>query len=56
MNAQGVLVMHGPHSDRIDAQIDGRGTVTGRATGDCSYQHGLAEGGQVNLIRRAGAR
>jgi hypothetical protein len=38
VNAQGVLVMHCPPSDsRIDAQIDGRGTVTGRATSGCSY-------------------
>ena len=41
VNAQGVLVIHGPYGNRIDAQIDGRGTVTGRFTGfrpDCSYQ------------------
>ena len=38
VNAQGVLVIRGPDRDRIDAQIDGRGTVTGRFTGDCSYQ------------------
>jgi hypothetical protein len=38
VNAQGVLVMHSPHSDRIDAQIDAHGTVTGRATSNCSYQ------------------
>jgi hypothetical protein len=37
VNAQGVLVMHDPHGSRIDAQIDGRGTVTGRATSYCSY-------------------
>jgi hypothetical protein len=38
VNAQGVLVIPGPNGERIDAQIDGRGTVTGRFTGDCSYQ------------------
>ena len=38
VNAQGVLVIRGPDRDRIDAQIDGRGTVTGQFTGDCSYQ------------------
>jgi hypothetical protein len=37
VNAQGVLVMHDPQGSRIDAQIDGRGTVTGRATSGCSY-------------------
>ena len=37
MNAQGALVMHTPLGTRIDAQIDGRGTVTGRATSYCSY-------------------
>ena len=37
VNAQGVLVMHDPHGSRIDAQNDGRGTVTGRATSGCSY-------------------
>jgi hypothetical protein len=30
VNAQGVLVMHAPLGARLDAQIDGRGTVTGR--------------------------
>jgi hypothetical protein len=38
VNAQGVLVMHGPYGARIDAQIDGRGTVMGRYTNFCSYQ------------------
>jgi hypothetical protein len=40
VNAQGVLVMHTPAGERLDAQIDGRGTVTGRFTGggDCSYK------------------
>jgi hypothetical protein len=38
VNAQGVLVMHCPYGTRFDAQIDGRGTVTGRFTGYCSYQ------------------
>jgi hypothetical protein len=32
VNAQGVLVMHCPYGARLDAQIDGRGTVTGRTT------------------------
>jgi len=30
--------MHGRYGERLDAQIDGRGTVTGRATGGWSYQ------------------
>jgi hypothetical protein len=38
VNAQGVLVLHGPYGNRIDAQIDGRGTVTGRLTSHCSYE------------------
>ena len=38
VNAQGVLVMHTPYGSRLDAQIDGRGTVTGRFTGFCSWQ------------------
>jgi hypothetical protein len=38
VNAQGVLVMHGPYGNRIDAQIDGRGTATGRINSMCSYQ------------------
>jgi hypothetical protein len=38
VNAQGVLVLHTPHGERIDAQIDGRGTVTGRFNGVCSYK------------------
>ena len=38
VNAQGVLAMHGRYGERLDAQIDGRGTVTGRATGGWSYQ------------------
>jgi hypothetical protein len=39
VNAQGVLVIHVPYGNRLDAQIDGRGTVTGRITGAwiCSY-------------------
>jgi hypothetical protein len=37
VNAQGVLVMHAPLGARLDAQIDGRGTVTGRYTGFCGY-------------------
>jgi hypothetical protein len=38
VNAQGLLALHDPYGNRIDAQIDGRGTVTGRATSYCSYQ------------------
>jgi hypothetical protein len=38
VNAQGVLVLHGPYGNRIDAQIDGRGTVTGRLTSHCSFK------------------
>jgi hypothetical protein len=38
VNEQGVLVMRAPNGARIDAQIDGRGTVTGRLTSACSYQ------------------
>ena len=37
VNAQGVLAMHGRYGERLDAQIDGRGTVIGRFTGECSY-------------------
>ena len=37
MNAQGVLVMHGPYGMRFEGQIDG-GTLTGRITSPCSYQ------------------
>jgi hypothetical protein len=35
---QGVLVLRTPFGERIDAQIDGRGTVTGRYTSACNYQ------------------
>jgi hypothetical protein len=38
VNGQGVLVMHTPLGERLEAQIDGRGTVRGRFTGSCSYQ------------------
>ena len=38
MNAQGVLVMHTSLGSRLDAQIDRRGTVTGRLTSYCGYQ------------------
>jgi hypothetical protein len=38
VNAQGAVVMRAPNSARIDAQIDGRGTVTGPLTSACSYQ------------------
>ena len=38
VNAQGVLVMHGPLGMRFDGRIDGRGTVTGRLTSYCGYQ------------------
>jgi hypothetical protein len=37
VNAQGVLVLRTPNGQRLDAQIDGRGTVTGRFTGSCNY-------------------
>jgi hypothetical protein len=38
VSAQGVLVMHTSLGERLDAQIDGRGTVTGTFTGSpCSY-------------------
>jgi hypothetical protein len=38
VNAQGVLVMHAPLGGQLEAQIDGRGAVTGRITGGgCSY-------------------
>jgi hypothetical protein len=38
VNAQGVLVMHAPLGGRLEAQINGRGTVTGRLTGgNCSF-------------------
>ena len=30
--------MHGRSGERIDAQIDGRGTVTGHLTNYCGYQ------------------
>ena len=33
VNAQGVLVMRRPDGGTLDAQIDGRGTMTGRMTG-----------------------
>jgi hypothetical protein len=38
VNAQGVVVLHGPYGNRIDAQLDSRGAVTGRLTSFCSYQ------------------
>ena len=38
VNAQGVVVMHGPLGMRFDGQIDARGTVTGRLTSSCGYQ------------------
>jgi hypothetical protein len=38
VNAQGVLALHDPSGNRIDAQLDSRGTVTGRLTGLCNYQ------------------
>jgi hypothetical protein len=38
INAQGVLVLRAPNGARIDAQIDGSGTITGRLTSACSYQ------------------
>jgi hypothetical protein len=38
VNAQSVVVMHGPLGMRFHGQIDGRGTVTGRLTSYCGYQ------------------
>jgi hypothetical protein len=42
VNAQGVLVMQAPRGGQLEAQIDGRGTVTGRINTfghvRCSYQ------------------
>jgi hypothetical protein len=38
VNAQGVIVLRTPHGEQLDAQIDGRGTVTGRYTSACNYQ------------------
>jgi hypothetical protein len=38
VSPQGALVMHAPNGARIEGQIDGRGTVTGRLTSACSYQ------------------
>jgi hypothetical protein len=35
---QGVLVMRNQSGLRFDGQIDGKGTATGRWTGNCSYQ------------------
>ena len=49
VNAQGVLVLRAPNGERLDAQIDGRGAVTGRFTGSCSYHLVWQKGGQVNL-------
>jgi hypothetical protein len=49
VNAQGVLVLRAPNGERLDAQIDGRGAVTGRFTGSCSYHLVWQKEGQVNL-------
>jgi hypothetical protein len=38
VSAQGAVVMRAPNGARIDAQIDGSGSVTGRLTSACSYQ------------------
>jgi hypothetical protein len=38
VNAQGAVIIRAPNGARIDAQIDGSGTVTGRLTSACSYQ------------------
>jgi hypothetical protein len=38
VSPQGVLVMRAPNGARFDGQIDGKGTVTGRLNGGCSYQ------------------
>jgi hypothetical protein len=32
-----MLILRTPVGERIDAQIDERGSVTGRFTGNCSY-------------------
>jgi hypothetical protein len=37
VNAQGVLVIRNPNGIQFNAQIDGRGTIRGRVTGNCSY-------------------
>ena len=46
VNARGVLVMHDPLGMRFEVQIDGRGTVTSRFTGSCSYQMVLQKEGK----------
>ncbi len=38
VSPQGVLVMRTTAGIRFDGQIDGKGTVTGRWAGSCSYQ------------------
>jgi hypothetical protein len=38
VSPQGVLVMRTTMGRRFDGQIDGKGTVTGRWNGSCSYQ------------------
>jgi hypothetical protein len=38
VSPQGVLVMRTTAGIRFDGQIDGKGTVTGRWAGACSYQ------------------
>jgi hypothetical protein len=37
VNAQGELVMRSPSGVRLNAQIDGRGTIEGRVSGFCGY-------------------
>jgi hypothetical protein len=54
VSPQGVLVMRTTMGVRFDGQIDGKGTVTGRWNGSCSYQVVWQKKG--NPIRRAGAR
>ena len=39
VNTRGVLVMHLRTGQRLDGQIDGKGTVTGQFTDACSYQY-----------------
>jgi hypothetical protein len=53
VNAQGVLVLRAPFGARIDAQIDGRDTVTGRLTSGCSYQMVWQKEGKWTLSAEA---
>jgi hypothetical protein len=53
VNAQGVLVVHTSYGARIDAQIDGRGTVMGRYNSFCSYQMVWRKEGKWTLSAEA---